>query len=207
MPNFYEKYWKYKDAFLSDFNLKWPVLSGFIPRDRNILVVDFGCGNGEILKEIKKINPALKCIGLDVSNEALRQAKEKNPDVDFFKIEDGEKLPLKDSSIDFVFSSEVIEHIYDTQNAFKELSRILKPGGKALITTPYHGLIKNIILALFYFDDHFNPTGPHIRFFTQKSLYLLLEDNNFKIIKRGYYGRFYPIPHSIYVLVQKKQNI
>ena len=52
---------------------------------------------------------------------------------------------------DFVFSSEVLEHIYDVENAFSEVARILKPGGRLLLTTPYHGLIKNILITRFFF--------------------------------------------------------
>lgn len=204
MSNFYEKYWKDKNDFLSDFKLKWPILSFFIPKKEGVAIVDFGCGNGEILREIKKINSNSMLIGLDVSEEALRQAREKNSDADFFKIEDGDSFPIKNSSADFVFSSEVMEHVYDTQNAFEEISRILKSGGELLITVPYHGLIKNLILAILNFDSHFDPKGSHIRFFTKKSLISTLRGNNFKIEKIGYYGRFWPIPHSIYVLAKKK---
>jgi SAM-dependent methyltransferase len=113
-------------------------------------------------------------------------------------------FPIKNDGADFVFSSEVMEHIYDTQNAFREISRILKSGGKFLITVPYHGLIKNLILAILNFNLHFDPSGPHIRFFTKKSLFAMLAENDFKIEKNGYYGRFWPLPHSIYVLARKK---
>ena len=134
---------------------------------------------------------------------ALKSAAAILPDCKFYKIEDGENLPLENNSIDFVFSSEVIEHIYDIENAFLEISRILKPGGKLLLTTPYHGLIKNLLIVLFAFDKHFNPAGSHIRFFSKKSLFGLLNKFGFSVIKYGYYGRFYPVSHSIYVLAKK----
>ena len=72
-----------------------------------------------------------------------------------------------------------------------------------LLITPYHGLIKNLLITIFAFNKHFNPTGPHIRFFTKKTLLDLLSKNKLKTVKIGYYGRIYPIPHSIYVLAQK----
>jgi len=200
---FYEKYWDGQEDFLSDFSFKWSRLKEFIPLENNITIVDFGCGNGKILSEIKKMNPRAKLIGLDVSETALERAKKYLPDVDFYKINDGGRLPLNDGMVDFVFSSEVIEHIYDIENAFSEITRILKPNGKILLTTPYHGLIKNLLITLFAFNKHFNPIGAHIRFFTKKTLFDLLNKNELKIIKTGYYGRIWPIPHSIFILAKK----
>lgn len=201
---FYENYWIGQDNYLSDFNLKWPKLKKFIPLNDNIIIVDFGCGNGKILGEIKKINSKAKLVGFDVSETALKEAKKNLLEVEFNKITDGEKLSLGDKVVDFIFSSEVIEHIYDTENAFKELARILKPGGKILLTTPYHGFIKNLLIILFAFNKHFNPVGAHIRFFTKKTLFNLFKKYGFEMEKYGYYGRFFPISHSIYILARKK---
>ena len=130
MSKFYENYWAGNDGYLGDFNLKWPKLKKFIPLKDNITIVDFGCGNGKILEEIKKINPQAKLIGLDVSGAALEQARKILPDVEFYKISDGDKIPLDAEVVDFIFSSEVIEHIYDTENAFNEMARILRPKDK-----------------------------------------------------------------------------
>lgn len=200
---FYENYWEEQNDYLSDFQLKWPKLRKFIPLENNITIIDFGCGNGKILGEIKKINPRAKLIGFDVSEAAIEQAKKDSPDVEFYKINDGEKIPLKDKTADFIFSSEVIEHIYDTENAFSEMARILHPGGKILLTTPHHGFIKNLLITFFAFNKHFNPIGAHIRFFTKKTLLDLLNKNNLKAVKIGYYGRIYPISHSIFILAEK----
>ena len=204
MPRFYEKFWDGDSERLGDFQLKWPKLSAFIPKKGSIKILDFGCGKGEVIGAMKKINPDAKYFGADVSIAALDYAAKKYSDVNLSKIEDGGPLPFENSQFDFIFSSEVIEHIYDTENAFRELSRVLKSDGEILLTTPHHGLIKNLLLVLFGFDNHFNPIGPHVRFFSKKSLFKLLNNNNFKVIKYGFYGRFYPVSHSIFVLAKKK---
>lgn len=203
MSKFYENYWLDKNGHLSDFNLKWPKLKKFIPLEKEVVIVDFGCGNGQIIREMKKINPQAEYIGLDISETALKSAAAVLLDCQFYRIEDGGQLPLEDNSVDFVFSSEVIEHIYDTENAFSEIARILKPGGQLLLTTPYHGLIKNLLIALFAFDRHFDLVGPHIRFFTKKTLFNLLRKYGLSVIKYGYYSRFYPIPYSLYIFAKK----
>ena len=203
---FYEKYWDTQKGHLSDFSLKWPVLSKYIPTASGVSILDFGCGKGEILYEITKINPHARCIGLDVSHVAIQDAKKKNPHYSFFQINDGGKFPIPDNSIDFVFSSEVIEHVYDTENAIQEISRILKPGGVLLMTTPFHGFLKNLSIALLNFDEHFNPIGSHVRFFSKKTLSALFLKFGLMPKKYEYYGRCYPFSHSIVILAEKNEK-
>ena len=126
------------------------------------------------------------------------------PTGEFYKIVDGGPIPLADSSVDFVFSSEVVEHIYDTENAIREIARVLKPGGMFLITVPYHGFLKNLSIVFLGFDKHFDPTGPHIRFFSKKTLTTLLKKNGLEIENYNYYGRFFPFSHSIVAFAKKK---
>ena len=194
MKNFYERYWQHfnnkrsKDSYQADFSYKWPAISKFIPNESQT-ILDFGCGNGTVLKNLRKISPDSDFIGVDISGEAITQARKKNPDVKFFRVDDGNKIPLKSKSVDFVFAGDVVEHVYDTETMFNEFYRILKNGGKILITTPYYGLIKTLIIVLVNFDLVFDPKGPHIRFFTKKSLLSALKIVGFKINKFGYFGR------------------
>ncbi len=205
MPaSFYERYWGEREGeHLTDFLEKWPKLRPHIPLADGITIVDFGCGAGAVLQEIRKLNPHARLIGLDVSERALKRAKNALPGGQFHHIEDGGAFPLPDRSVDFLFSSEVIEHVYDTENAFAEMARVVKNGGKVLLTTPYHGFVKNLAIVFFGFDRHFSPTGPHVRFFSRKSLIALFQKNGFQVLKEGYYGRFYPLSHSIYILAEK----
>jgi ubiquinone/menaquinone biosynthesis C-methylase UbiE len=203
MSGFYERYWEDGRHELSDFSIKWPRLQGYIPRQPGITIMDFGCGSGHILTEIQRLNPQARLLGLDVSGNALRDAGTRLPEADLRPIRDGDAFPVDDASVDFIFTSEVIEHIYDTENAAAELYRVLRPGGSMLLTTPYHGFVKNLAIVLLNFDTHFDPVGPHVRFFSRTSLTSLLTRQGFEIAEYGVYGRFYPVPHSMYVLARK----
>jgi len=74
-----------------------------------------------------------------------------------------------------------------------ECHRVLKTEGTLFITTPYHGLIKNLAIAVHDFERHFDIQGSHIRFFTRKSLLSLLRRNGFIIQKVFFLGRYWPL--------------
>src|SRR5882724_4089028 len=104
---FYERYWSGKQTGkLSDFERKWPILAPLIPRASNLTILDYGCGNGEILVEMQRLNPAAQYVGADVSNTAIRAAREHLPGVTFHALQDGGRLPLETGSVDFIFCSE-----------------------------------------------------------------------------------------------------
>lgn len=205
MPHpFYDKYWQHRNGCpVGNFDLKWPYLARFIPREKNIAILDYGCGRGEAIYEMQKVSPYARYMGIDVSNYAIEAAQQRIPSGTFLSVSDGERFLLDDNSIDFVFSSEVIEHVYDTEHAASELARVLKKGGKMLITTPFHGFIKNLFITTFAFDRHFDPTGGHVRFFTKRSLESLLERHGFRVLECDYFGRFYPLSHSIVMVAEK----
>ena len=204
MDAFYERYWSGKrSGKLSDFERKWPILAPLIPTAAGLTILDYGCGNGEILAEMQRLNSAANFVGVDVSNTALGAARQRLPDVPFYALQDDGKVPLETGAVDFIFCSEVIEHVYDTEATFGELARLLRPGGRLLLTTPYHGLLKNLLLVVFAFDRHFDPAGPHIRFFTRAALFRCLRNAGIEPRNHGYLGRFFPISMAIYVMAQK----
>lgn len=101
-------------------------------------VLDLGCGDGALTRLICK--KKTKVIGVDNQELGLKFAKE-ILDKEKLKAElilaDVCDLPLADNSADFVVASEVIEHIREPEKLVKEIYRVLKPCGKAIITTPY----------------------------------------------------------------------
>jgi ubiquinone/menaquinone biosynthesis C-methylase UbiE len=205
MRSFYDRFWQVnKDTKINHLFYNMDKILSVLPKNKKITILDYGCGYGEILLKLKKNNPRSTLIGMDVSNVALEISKKKVRQATYYHVRDGIKLPLKNTSIDYIIALDVIEHVYDTEMLFKEFSRILKPGGNIIISTPYYGLIKNIIIALIGYDTIYDPLGPHIRFFTKKSLKKCLENVAIKIYSIKYYGRFYPVYNAMYMLGKKK---
>ncbi|EKD67851.1 MAG: hypothetical protein ACD_48C00184G0002 [uncultured bacterium] len=202
--DFYNQFWNNsEDGHFHDFHFKWPLVQDLVKGTKKINVLDYGCGDGSYIEGILKVNPKIKPYGIDISKIAINRAHKNIPNGTFFVQGDDKKIPLKNKSIDLVLAMDVIEHVFYADRVINEFGRIIKPGGTLFLSTPYHGLIKNLLISLRYFDQVFDPTKAHIRFFTKKTLYKLLNNAGFNVIKSGYYGRFYPIPRAMYVVCEK----
>jgi|GEM_PF-2089909 len=207
MEKFYERYWDGTEAELADFRIKWPILQQFIPLDGATKVLDYGCGKGKILSEIYKINPQSQLYGADISKIALESASQTVPAANLLLIDENQAVSLPSGGLDLVVSLDVIEHIYDTEMVFQEFNRLLKPGGKLLLSVPYYGLVKNVVIALIGFETVYEPTTPHIRSYTENTLKKTAQRFGFKPLKFGRYGRFYPVNRGMYLLAEKVTDI
>jgi ubiquinone/menaquinone biosynthesis C-methylase UbiE len=91
-------------------------------------MMDFGCGT----KPYKPIFiNATEYIGVDYAGEGHSH---ENEDIDIYY--DGKTIPFEDNTFDSILACEVMEHIFNIEEILKELYRILKPGGKILISIP-----------------------------------------------------------------------
>jgi ubiquinone/menaquinone biosynthesis C-methylase UbiE len=146
-------------------------------------VLDLGCGDGRFSAELREHGATP--VALDVSQEAVRRAREQHPWLDVRHVEEGDPLPLGDQEVDAVWAGEVIEHVVDPVALMAEVRRVLRFGGLLLVTTPYHGRVATALLALrgHAFDEHFDPRADHLRFFTTRSLESVIGDAGFRDVR------------------------
>ena len=71
-----------------------------------------------------------------------RRARANAPGADLRLVEPDGSLPLDHGSVDLVWCSEVLEHVADTAHLLLEVRRVLRPGGRLLVTVPFHGRVK-----------------------------------------------------------------
>ena len=203
--SYYDHYWRDpeipKDP-LSAIKLSDARLNLFIQNsDGAVRILDAGCGNGSCTARLAEAG--FEVWGVDISERAIEYAKERYPQAVFCCASLEEQLPFEDGTFDAVYAGDVIEHIYDTRRMIAELCRVLRPGGMLFISTPYHGLLKNLSIALLNFEKHFDPTGTHIRFFTKRSLKKLLLEGGFRVECFLYLGRFWPMWKNMVAMARK----
>lgn len=98
-------------------------------------ILDIGCGRGLLLKKLHERAPDLALTGIDISEKLCEISKKNVPTATIIR-GDAEALPFPDESFDFIFMTEVLEHMLDYDKAVSELCRVLKLGGSCVITVP-----------------------------------------------------------------------
>ena len=144
-------------------------------------VLDLGCGAGRFVAALR--DAGAEAVGVELAEAALERARRNAPGADVRLVEPDGSLPLDHASVDLVWCSEVLEHVADTAYLLLEVRRVLRPGGRLLVTVPYHGRAKAALIALTRFDTHFDPLGQHLRFYTRSSLTATLRGSGFEAVR------------------------
>jgi 2-polyprenyl-3-methyl-5-hydroxy-6-metoxy-1,4-benzoquinol methylase len=146
-------------------------------------VLDVGCGEGRFAAELAR--RGFPVVGVDVAEEPLRRARAREPALEVRIVPAEGQWPLADASFDVVWAGETIEHVADTVGWLSEVHRVLRPGGRLLLSTPAHGRLRMLALALSgtRFDRHFDPRADHLRFYSRRTLARLLADLGFREIE------------------------
>jgi ubiquinone/menaquinone biosynthesis C-methylase UbiE len=110
----------------------------FAGRDqRRLRLLDVGCGTGRFLDCVKQVWPRLPCVGLDLSEAYLREARRhlKRWSKVNLLVGNGEAIPLPDDSHDAVTSLFTFHELPPNVRriVFKEFARVLKPGGRLIL--------------------------------------------------------------------------
>lgn len=146
-------------------------------------VLDLGCGEGHFAGLLAEAGASV--VAADVAVEPLRRAREAHRDIELCLLTPDTPLPFEDCSFDAIWAGEVIEHVADTQGWLSEVRRVLRSGGTLLLSTPDHGLLSRIAMALSRerFERRFDPRSDHLRFYTRQTLSALLCDFGFEQIE------------------------
>lgn len=174
---------------------------GMLEYDPNAKVVDLGCGKGDFTLKVKERIGCGEIYGVDLCENGLRESERKGVNIE--KMDLNQALDLDSDSFDVVASNQVIEHLFFPSRHVREIYRILKGGGHAVISTENLSSWDNIISLLFGytpFSMEFdqikigNPFSshnlgkkgeypPHVRIFSFRGLIDLFKFQGFKIEK------------------------
>jgi SAM-dependent methyltransferase len=175
---YYEDLWERLPTELSppDESLRAGFLLGALRPGETVL--DLGCGDGWLTRRIAAAG--VRVTGVEVAEAALARARSAAPEVDFRLAPIDGPLPLDDAGFDVVWSSEVIEHVADTGTWLNEIRRVLRPGGRLLLTTPSHGRLRILLGGIERFSE---PLGDHLHLYTKRSLCRVLGEFGFASAK------------------------
>jgi len=114
--------------------------------DLNGKILDLGCGDGHFTT---KTLPGLNVRGIDTAFSSLQSAKGLN----YFSgliCSTGDNLPFQGSFFENIISNSVLEHIPDVDAVIHEAARVLKKGGKLIISVPNSNFTKNLSISMFF---------------------------------------------------------
>lgn len=145
--------------------------------------------------------------GVDPSREGIELAQRNFPHLNLEIGHSGDNLHTRFGSFDLVYSLEVIEHVFDPFDFIEDVSTIVNKEGILILSTPYHGYVKNLVLSIFNkWDKHFTALcrGGHIKFWSPASLTQLLNGSGFRVLEIRRVGRIPIIAKSMVVIAQKQ---
>lgn len=169
------------------------------------LALELGPGSGVYLPSLAALSETT--LALDYDGAQLRAARATVRDLGATKLAylqgDLRKLPIADESVDLLLLSEVIEHVRGSALLLSALGKLLKPGGKLILTTPQPfsplellgriaflpGMLQ---LLRFIYREPIEPTG-HINVLRRRCLEQQLFAAGFRILKRDTLGLYLPV--------------
>jgi methionine biosynthesis protein MetW len=184
----YEGYWKSKEGLenFTDYERNLVLKKLFKRGDK---VLDLASGEGSVSEFIQELG--CQVTAFDISTEALKKASKRNINTVQGDVE--RKLPFNKEQFDTVFWGDNVEHLFSPEKTLKEIYRILKKGGKLIISCPNMGYWR---YRLYYLFNGMVPQTEwfgqdpwqweHIRFFNKEVIKKFIEVNNFEML--GFYG-------------------
>ncbi len=127
-------------------------LADWLPDSQLCQVVDLGSGTGYASQWLNELteNPLLN---LDLAEGMLSFARDQGHQ-GFYVAGDAEALPLADQSVDLIWSSLALQWSENPEALFAELSRVLKPGGRILLSTLGEGTLNELRTSWSTVDQH-----------------------------------------------------
>jgi len=156
-------------------------------------VLEFGCGIGTYVREICRYTPHV--FGFDIEFNRLKTGSTQG--VRGLVTAAAERLPFSDGAFDVVFSNEVLEHVSDDRAACREIARVLKPGGRAVIFVPNRWYLFETHGIYWRGQYHFgnwpfvnwlparwrNQLAPHVRAYTTGQLQDLFRGTPMRLVR------------------------
>ena len=138
-------------------------------------ILEVGCGTGGTMRALRVCFPDAAVKGIEPAEAAARLAAGKGCDVESGTFED---LPVEASSVDLVLALDVLEHLADDGPGLAEAFRVLRPGGRLIVTVP-------ALPSQWSVHDELNA---HFRRYTRKGLVAVARRAGFRVDRATYFN-------------------
>lgn len=155
---------------------------------RDAIIFEVGCSSGMLLADLAAAG-YMNVSGVDLSSAAIARAHERG--LTRAALMDGAKLEMKDSSVDLLVASDVLEHIEDDAAAVREWHRVLRPGGALVIFVP---------ACPFLWSAH-DEVNHHYRRYSAHDLQLRLRESGYAIVRLSYWNFLLTVPGVFWKLL------
>jgi SAM-dependent methyltransferase len=181
-----------------------PLVAGICRKNGTKKLLDVGTGNGSALPVWKEQGWSVSAMEPDAAGFGLAKQV---VGVDVRMLGVGNPLPIEwQGAFDAVVSLEVVEHLFNPHHLVETATTALRAGGIAVVSTPYHGFVKNLALSLTNkWDFHHHPlrVGGHIKFWSESTLSSLFRNGPFRLLEFHGAGRFPFLWKSMVLVFQK----
>jgi methionine biosynthesis protein MetW len=193
MAKYYDAYWSgstgWKPPHGLDDDLRGWLDPLMVPGH---VALDVGCGDGGRYGDEGRQH-GVEVHGVDISEVAVAAARARGMNARVASLTD--PLPYPDATFDVAICLEVLEHLVDPAAVVHEIRRVLKPGGRALLSVPNAAFWTTRMELLF--TGHFNPRGspvtqracpwrdPHLRFFSFRTMAAMLAEGGLAVVRAG----------------------
>jgi SAM-dependent methyltransferase len=152
--------------------------------DDQLCILDYGCGAGDTLATLSKLDGKLKLTGCDINQDYLDYTRSRiNSSIDLISIRQlKQNFEFNRHVYDVIICLQVIEHINDPEDFYSLCEHLLKPGGILFVTTPnLSGLAPKLIGNRWHgFHEE-----EHVNLYTKSRLENEISENNYEILFSG----------------------
>lgn len=149
----------------------------------NDVLLDIGCGTGYLMEWMKNTDLPMRVVGMDIALGMCRIAREREVSPHYFSVVCGDirALPFGNETADALLSSLALQWVAETEAAFREIHRVLQPGGRAVLTTFGPSTLQELRDAFAGVDEF-----PHVSpFVASDALEVELQNIGFNILKHN----------------------
>jgi SAM-dependent methyltransferase len=184
----------------------WPIVQHAIEAhpfaDRRAF--DLGCGNGATADFLSGLG--FSVTGVDPSRSGIEIAIKSYTRPQFHVRSASDDLAQEFGTFSLVVSLEVVAFVLDPRLFARRVYELLQPGGIAVVSTPFHGYWKNLLLSLTNrWDEHLDPfwPGAQLRFFSLKTYRRLWHEAGFQDVTILRAGRIPPLAKAMIAILRK----